>query len=86
MAKDHDVISFVQDLQQKAHYKDLTWQGTFQQYLEGHAGTLSEVNQRALKIYQESKQANPTVETDLKTLIRSDFYGTGVIILSNPLL
>src|SRR3989338_1141444 len=34
MAKDHDVISFVQDLQQKAHYKDLTWQGTFQQYLD----------------------------------------------------
>lgn len=59
---------------------------TFQQYLEGHAGTLSEVNQRALKIYQESEQANPTVETDLKTLIRSDFHGTGVIILSNPLL
>ncbi|MBI4040618.1 MAG: serine protein kinase [Deltaproteobacteria bacterium] len=34
MAQDHDVVSLVQALQDKVHYQDLSWQGSFDQYLE----------------------------------------------------
>ena len=29
-----DILSLVQELQQKAHYRDLTWEGSFEQYLD----------------------------------------------------
>ena len=49
--KTHKVISLVEDLQKKAHYEDLNWFGTFDQYLDMVKGNPSIVRTAFQRMY-----------------------------------